>query len=175
MDDLREANVLRDAEWDASEVLDGSFFGNELAGEVGEAVEVGQAMVLGDEFAIDDLAAELADVFICIDLLALKFGLFIAEPPFTADPDFDTVQGLLDLAKFVGRACNITKKLERERLGLVGSRATLEDLTSELVSLLVSVRQLAVALGINLEVIVPTKFNKTSDKCGLTTMMVVPV
>lgn len=38
----------------------------------------------------------------------------------------------VELAGEIGEACNIIKKLERERLGMRGSRATLQDLTDEL-------------------------------------------
>jgi hypothetical protein len=46
---LRAYNIIRDAEWDTSDNgLDGSFFGNELAGEVGEAIEVVNILDNGD-------------------------------------------------------------------------------------------------------------------------------
>jgi NTP pyrophosphatase (non-canonical NTP hydrolase) len=173
---LREVNIIRDREWDTSDNgLDGSFFGNELAGEVGEAIEVGQAIYYGyePEPSIEDLGEELADVIICVDLLALKFGIFV-DAAISSFGEIEPDVELLNLAVFTGRACNITKKLERERLGLVGSRATLDDLAAELVKVLNSAFLLGIAYGIRLDVAVAAKFNKTSDKCGLVTKMQVP-
>jgi NTP pyrophosphatase (non-canonical NTP hydrolase) len=171
-------NIARDAEWDTSDNgLDGSFFGNELAGEAGEAIEVANALehnYLDCGYTFDDLADELADVIICVDLLALKFGIFVDCSVTTFIGEFEVDATLIDLAIYTGRACNITKKLERERLGLVGSRATLDDLRKELQQILLSVFVLAVIYEVRLDVAVAKKFNKTSDKCDLQTKMAVP-
>lgn len=43
----------------------------------------------------------------------------------------------VELAGEVGEACNIIKKLERERLGLRGSRATVQDLADELADVII--------------------------------------
>ena len=94
---LNNANIARDHEWDPNSVLDLSFFGNELAGEVGEA-------------------------------------------------------------------CNIIKKLERERLGLRGSRATKQQLGEELADVVIVVSIIAGKLGLDLKKEIIEKFNKTSTK-----------
>lgn len=99
---LREANVARQGEWDAGNVLSLAYRGNELAGEVGEA-------------------------------------------------------------------CNIIKKLERERLGIAGSRDTLEHLAEELADVIICADLIAMAAGIDLEDAVARKFNATSEKVGLKT------
>ncbi len=176
---LREVNVIRDAEWDSGGVLDGSFFANELAGEVGEAIEVANELHFARNLAsatVEDLGEELADVVICVDLLANKFGIFVDAviPSVDYIMESDTVSSMIDLAIYTGRACNIAKKLERERLGLVGSRATLDDLAAELQEVLIATFCLAVQFSIRLDVAVAVKFNKTSDKCGLVTKMQVP-
>lgn len=178
---LRTANLARELEWDTSDNgLDGSFYGNELAGEVGEAVDVMTEFYYSSRpkvellALLDKIAEELADVAICIDLLALNFGIVGIQHEDNDDGWVSVVPTLFDLVKFTGRACNVTKKLERERLGLVGSRATEKELATELTDALTALHKLARAYHVRLDVAVATKFNKTSDKVGLQTKMVVP-
>ena len=66
----------------------------------------------------------------------------------------------------MGEACNIIKKLERERLGLDGSRATIEHLAEELGDVIVYVSLIAIKAGIDLDKAVVEKFNATSRKLG---------
>jgi len=101
---LRRSNVARQAEWDSAGVIDLSYRGNELAGEVGEA-------------------------------------------------------------------CNVIKKLERERLGIRGSRDTVEHLAEELADVVICVDLIAMATGIDLSAAVVAKFNATSEKVGLETRL----
>lgn len=65
------------------------------------------------------------------------------NPDSTLDLDFCGVE----LAGEVGEACNIIKKLERERLGLRGSRATLQDLADGLADCVICVDLIACNLG----------------------------
>lgn len=76
-----------------------------------------------------------------------------------------------ELAGEVGEACNVLKKLERERLGLPGSRDTVEHLAEELADVLIVADLIAMDLGIDLEKAVARKFNATSAKVGLATRM----
>lgn len=76
-----------------------------------------------------------------------------------------------ELAGEVGEACNIIKKLERERLGLVGSRDTNEHLIEELCDVVICTYLIAMQIGINLDPHVARKFNETSRKRGLTVFM----
>ncbi|MER8786857.1 MazG-like family protein [Mesorhizobium sp. M0983] len=103
---LREANEVRQAEWDKESGISLSYRGNELAGEVGEA-------------------------------------------------------------------CNVIKKLERERLGIRGSRATIEQLAEELADAVICVDLIAMHEGIDLQQAIARKFNSTSEKYGLATRMIV--
>ncbi len=98
---LREANALRQKEWDPGDQITLEFRGNELAGEVGEA-------------------------------------------------------------------CNVIKKLARERMGIRGSRDTVEHLAEELFDIIICVDLIAMDMGIDLTGVV-AKFNATSDKQGLKT------
>jgi NTP pyrophosphatase (non-canonical NTP hydrolase) len=74
-----------------------------------------------------------------------------------------------ELCGEVGEAANIIKKLERERLGLRGSRATLKDLADELADVVIVVDLICAGFGIDLGDAIVEKFNKTSQKYGLAT------
>jgi hypothetical protein len=174
---LRAANDAREVEWDTGGLLDGSFYSNELAGEVGEAIDAARLLAAYDsdvslEQRAQEVRDELADVTICIDLLAKKFGLGQIPIVYTPRPD-DLNEALLDVAVAAGRVCNVAKKLERERLGLVGSRAFVESLESNLFFLAVNVGQVAVFFDIDLVAATAAKFNKTSEKIGVATRLMV--
>lgn len=79
-----------------------------------------------------------------------------------------------ELAGEVGEACNIIKKLERERLGIKGSRATVEQLAEELADVVICADLIAMHTGIDLEEAIVAKFNATSKKVGLKTRMSPP-
>lgn len=79
-----------------------------------------------------------------------------------------------ELAGEVGEACNVIKKLERERLGILGSRATVGELADELADVLICADLIAMHYGIDLEAAVARKFNATSEKVGLQTRLAVP-
>lgn len=66
-----------------------------------------------------------------------------------------------------GEALNIVKKLEREKLGIRGSRATIENLASELSDILICVDLLAMEYDIDLSQALKNTFNATSDKQNL--------
>ncbi len=74
-----------------------------------------------------------------------------------------------ELAGEVGEACNVIKKLERERLGIRGSRDTLAHLAEELADVMICCDLIAMAAGIDLDAAVRAKFNATSAKVGLAT------
>jgi len=76
-----------------------------------------------------------------------------------------------ELAGETGEACNIIKKIERERLGIKGSRATKEQLAEELADIIICVDLIAMHVDIDLEKSVRDKFNATSKKVGLKTRL----
>lgn len=76
-----------------------------------------------------------------------------------------------ELAGEVGEACNVVKKLERERHGWRGSRATLDDLAQELADVVICADLCAVTAGIDLDTAVVAKFNATSRKQRLSTLL----
>lgn len=76
-----------------------------------------------------------------------------------------------ELAGEVGEACNILKKLDRERMGLAGKRASVEDLKEELADIIICVALVAADLDIDIVPEIPKKFNKTSRERGALTTM----
>lgn len=76
-----------------------------------------------------------------------------------------------ELAGEVGEACNVIKKLERERIGIRGSRTTDEALAEELADVVICADLIAMHAGIDLSNAVSRKFNATSEKYGLSTKM----
>lgn len=87
------------------------------------------------------------------------------------DSRLDSLFFATELGGEVGEALNVVKKLERERLGIAGSRDTVEHLAEELADVLICVDLLAITYDIDLASALPTKFNKTSAKLGLSTML----
>ena len=74
-----------------------------------------------------------------------------------------------EMAGEVGEACNIIKKLARERMGIPGSRASIYNLAEELADVVICADLIAMHVGIDLGDAVKEKFNKTSAKIGLRT------
>lgn len=85
------------------------------------------------------------------------------HPDFKPDLSFRGVE----LAGEAGEVCNVIKKLERERLGLRGSRDTKAHLAEELADVVICADLIAISMGIDLRVAVVMKFNATSAKVGL--------
>lgn len=83
--DLRNANCLRQIEWDKDDNIDLSYRGNELAGEVGEACNIIKKLererlgIRGSRASVAQLAEELADVVICVDLIAMKLDIALDD------------------------------------------------------------------------------------------------
>lgn len=77
-----------------------------------------------------------------------------------------------EMAGEVGEACNIIKKLDRERMGIRGSRATVAQLAEELADVVICADLIAMHEGIDLDAAVAAKFNATSEKVGLQTRLV---
>jgi NTP pyrophosphatase (non-canonical NTP hydrolase) len=77
----------------------------------------------------------------------------------------------LELAGEVGELCNLVKKLERERLGRPGSRASFMQLAEELADAQICLDKLAMFYSIDLGEATRIKFNATSDKMNLKTRL----
>ena len=78
---LREANNERQAVWDKDRKIKLSYRGSELAGEVGELCNVlkklerEQLGIKGSRATVEDAKKELADVIICVDLIAKELNI----------------------------------------------------------------------------------------------------
>lgn len=77
----------------------------------------------------------------------------------------------VELAGETGEACNIIKKLERERFNIRGSRTTKLELAEELADVVICVDLIAMDCGLDLEAAIRDKFNRTSNKYNLDTHM----
>lgn len=70
-----------------------------------------------------------------------------------------------------GEAQNMIKKIERENLGLPGSRATKAQLAEELADTVICAAVIAAMTGIDLAATIRDKFNKTSMDRGFETRL----
>lgn len=70
----------------------------------------------------------------------------------------------IELVGELGELFNVFKKLMRELYGVRGSRATKEDMEEEFGDALITLKNLAVKYGVDLESAARKKFNKTSEK-----------
>ena len=77
----------------------------------------------------------------------------------------------VELGGEAGEALNVVKKFERQRLGIAGSTATLEELADELADVLICVDLVALTAGIDLEAALVRKFNASSENLGVKTRM----
>lgn len=166
MIELRKANIARDLEWNPDQKCDLNFWGVELAGEVGEACNIIKKLererlgMRGSRATVQDLADELADVIICVDLLALSVGMF-------ADPKERLTwlknKSLAKLGNEMAAASGMINHIV-----VSGNNAML---TSMLCILIQRTDLIARSQKIDLELAVKTKFNATSEKYKLTTRM----
>lgn len=169
---LREANVARQKEWGFDD-LPLSFRAMEMAGEIGEVLE--ELLTDSSELSLVNIGHELADVVICADLVAHYsnaapwYGLPIVstEYPFMGT----TKDAAYEMAMAGGLACNIAKKLERERLGIEGSRAGIGAISEPLRKVMGLCLVIANRRAVSLSLSIPDKFNIVSKKVGLTTRL----
>lgn len=76
-----------------------------------------------------------------------------------------------ELAGETGEACNVAKKIECERRGLRGSRASIEQLADELADVVICADLVARTEGIDLDAAIVRKFNNTSCNQGFDIFM----
>lgn len=168
---LREANMARQREWDAGgEANNADWRMNELAGEAGEVCNVLKKInrervgVAGSRATLADLAEELADVVICIDLYMMTAGGREVHPAEAVDylvkaslPNLG-----VQLTAAVGRAAT--------RLAL-NPTVTGEDQHVSMQGVYTVLLGIARREGIDLDKAIAQKFNATSNKMGLETKM----
>jgi hypothetical protein len=182
---LREANEARNIEWTDGKGMDFTFRGCELMGELGELSELfinPPSMHSNALRAVwfEELANELADGVICLDLTGMSLGL--PGIPIGADVPPEPIEGFRPMSNAElfavllcegGRLANGLKKLERAARGWPGSRLKdPSDLWPHLWKAHSIIRVLAERYGIDLARATVHKFNTTSVKVGLTTRIV---
>lgn len=106
-----------------------------------------------------------------ISLLTLRTADAARQAEWPNAEKITAIYRALELGGEVGEALNIVKKLERERLGIPGSRATVSDLALELADILQCVDLLAMEYDIDLSEALVEKFNAITKKIGLTTFI----
>jgi NTP pyrophosphatase (non-canonical NTP hydrolase) len=83
--DLRQTNSARLAVWEGDQKTDALFHATELGGEVGEVLNVVKKLHReamgwrGSRSTVSDLSDEIGDVMICLDKLAARYDIDIAE------------------------------------------------------------------------------------------------
>lgn len=82
---LRRANIERDKEWNPDKKLTPAFRATELGGETGEALNIVKKLererlgIRGSRATKDQLASELSDILICVDLLAMEYEIDLCQ------------------------------------------------------------------------------------------------
>ncbi len=172
---LREANVARQAEWDTGgEASNRSWRFNELGGEVGETCNILKKLhrervgVRGSRATPDQLAEELADIVICIDLAAMDEGIQVERLDYYASYGLPDLPTLTDhgnrLLAYQGCISAMTVSIEpvpQHTLSVIGVLGLL----------LCAVRSVARAERIDLDTAVAAKFNATSANNKLWTRL----
>ncbi len=106
-----------------------------------------------------------------ISLYSLRIANYERDKEWNPDKKITPLFRATELGGECGEALNIVKKLEREKLGIKGSRATVEQLASELSDILICIDLLAMEYNINLPHALRNTFNATSVKQNLSVLL----
>lgn len=175
---LREANLMRQLEWDVSNGITGLYRAVELAGEVGEACNVVKKLererlgLKGSRETIEHLAEELADVFICLDLLAVGYALVGFFEEDRADFGQFPWEGLYAAGKLAGVTGTAVDAVTNNDDGINPPKVNLIMLDSKLREANMWAKFLAYKYEIDPAAALSVKFNATSEKVGLKTRLV---
>lgn len=167
---LREANVARQQEWDPTNVVDFSWRANELAGEAGEVCNILKKLhrerhgLPGSRAVKDDLAEELADVVICVDLCAMTGGI---EPVGERVTPQATYSELTDAGNGLAARVGAVSALLFPNNGQINQQTLAERLRL----VVQTVTTIARMEGIDMPTAISMKFNNTSHKVGLSTRL----
>ncbi len=175
---LRAANLLRQTEWKGAGQADIAFRALEVADECGEVAGAvkkllrAQRGICGSTVTLEDIADEIGDTIISIDLLACELGLpelqhVVDEHWIERPPEEITLR----IDKMVGELSSGVLRHIRNLEVFENSDPMIEDIGIYMVAALSLLESLAGALGIDAGRAVTNKFNKTSAKYGLTTTM----
>lgn len=166
---LRDANRERQKEWDSKDKINLQFRAVELAGETGEALNLLKKLVRedmglpGSRAMPEDLGEELADVFICCDLIGMdlsltpiwKFGKTDLEGKYRDPLRMGNV-----MAGAVGHIC---LKIANEHFD--------QQILEKTMTTCFICQGLSEIYNIDLRKAIEDKFNKTSEERGLKTRL----
>lgn len=175
---IRAANVARQDEWAGSEKADILFRALEVADEAGEVLGAIKKLVRaqrgigGSTMTLEDVADEIGDAIISIDLLACELGIKWQKPRIgDGFKDVPPVTLALAIDVAIGNLSQVILQLAQSSESAHTDSAASGYIPSRIQTALRLLVGLAEALGIDAGHAVATKFNKTSAKNGLTTMM----
>lgn len=175
--DLRSANTVRQLEWDPSSQITGLYRAVELAGEVGELANIVKKLererlgLPGSRETVEHLAEELADVFICIDLLAAGYNLVGFFEEDRADFSSFPWDALYGVGKLVGAVGAATETVTSNDDGENPHKINLAKFFEKLREANMWAKFIAFKYGVDTKQAVAVKFNATSEKIGLETRL----
>jgi len=106
---------------------------------------------------------------LCFD--TLRYANRMRQKEWPGSDQADEAFRALEVAGEAGEVSGAVKKYLRAKRGIKGSTASLDDIAAEIGDLIISVDLLADALSINLSVAVRSKFNSTSEKYEMKTVI----
>lgn len=175
---LRAANIARQAEWAGNEQADLAFRAVEVADEAGELlgaikkVARAQRGIAGSTLSLKDVADEMGDTVISLDLLAIEMGFELGAPVSNPMSSLPLLSQALMLDSVVGDlSASVVELLAVRSMVKPQDTEEAQRVYENLHRAIFWVMCLAAALGIGLETAVTAKFNKTSVKYEMATRL----
>lgn len=174
---LRTANIARQAEWPGAEKADLGFRALEVADEAGEVMGAikkltrAQRGIAGSTLTLQDVADELADTAIALDLLANDLGFELGERALDPSHPLPCSELALMLAAAVGELSGSIADRLQEMRGEECADGTENKIRRHVGRIVFWLMCLAEALGVDLETAITAKFNQTSEKYGMATRL----
>lgn len=171
---LRRVNVARCVKWHSGGVNDWSpsDWACAVSGELGELVEA-FVMLRGtrSDTALAELGEEAADVLTYLDLLAERLGMSFIGGKRGIDAAEMTMPLALEQVQLnIGKLCDVIKKLNRYRDGLIGNKDDKQTLMLMARSMIegaaLGLASLTDAAGLDLWEETVSKFDKVSKRNG---------
>lgn len=172
---LRIANVARQMEWAGNERADLAFRALEVADEAGELmgaikkVARAQRGIAGSTLSLQDVAHEMGDTVISLDLLAAEMSFELDAPVKNPGSSVPLLEQALNLDAVVGDLSGAVVEFLIARDGKDSAVEEAHEIFEHLHRSIFWVMCLAADLGIDLGEAVAAKFNATSEKYGLST------
>ena len=174
---LRSANIARQAEWPGNDKVDLGFRALEVADEAGEVMGAikkltrAQRGIAGSTLTLQDVADELADTAIALDLLAIEVDLDTGEGALHPGEPFPVEELALMLDATIGELSGIVADRLQEKRGEEEANGTEQKIRAQVGRAIFWLMCLSEALGVDLETAITAKFNKTSESYGMATRL----